>query len=214
MGKLLVALALFAHLALDLRPAPPVAAAGGDHGRGEPAGAGPFADRTGGDTEAFGYLTGGNERVVVGHLDDAKGAIRGIGPADSNGVKNSIGLISAIGAIDSIRSPGRPGTGRRLRGDRAMTRQPAMPDHQPDRGGDGPHAHDGEQRAVSTPSMGSRVAIKGHDGRPGQTGVVVGPDQHFYPNPHSLFVHFDSGQALLIAVTDLTATPDLDAPRE
>ncbi len=109
-GALLVALALVAHLAFDVAPAPPVAPTRGDHGRGQLSGAGPFTDRAGGDTEAFGHLTGSQQRVVISHLGDAKGAIHPIRPTESYGAKNTIRSISAIRAIESIDCDDQPVT--------------------------------------------------------------------------------------------------------
>lgn len=88
----------------------------------------------------------------------------------------------------------------------------AQPTKQPDnKHGDGEADQRGagnpRRRAVpvSIPRMGSRVTIKSHNGRPSQTGIVVGPDQQYFPNPRSLFVHhLDSDRILLIEVTELT----------
>ncbi|MGQ0773515.1 MAG: hypothetical protein ACT4NY_03705 [Pseudonocardiales bacterium] len=64
------------------------------------------------------------------------------------------------------------------------------------------------QPAVSIPSRDSRVMVTAHGPRHGQKGVVVGPDQRFFPRPRAVFVQFDSGRTLLIDVADLTVTPE------
>ncbi len=62
--------------------------------------------------------------------------------------------------------------------------------------------------AATIPDTGTRVTIKGRNGRPDQTGIVVGPDRQYFPNPHSLFVHrIDSDRVLLIEVAELKTCP-------
>lgn len=56
--------------------------------------------------------------------------------------------------------------------------------------------------------MGSWVTVRSREGRVGETGLVVGPDQRWFPRPHSVFVQFGSGLTLLIAVTDLIVASD------
>jgi len=56
--------------------------------------------------------------------------------------------------------------------------------------------------------MGSWVTVRSRAGWVGETGLVVGPDQRWFPRPHSVFVKFGSGLTLLIAVTDLTVVAE------
>lgn len=51
---------------------------------------------------------------------------------------------------------------------------------------------------------GSLVLVKTRNGA-GKVGLVVGPDQHWFPRPKSVFVQLGD-RVRLIDVTDLTAT--------
>lgn len=56
---------------------------------------------------------------------------------------------------------------------------------------------------------GSRVMVnpRRRGGLVGETGQVVGPDQRWFPHPHSVWVEFGNGLTILIAVTDLIIMP-------
>ncbi|MGH3912323.1 MAG: hypothetical protein ACRDTC_02755, partial [Pseudonocardiaceae bacterium] len=59
---------------------------------------------------------------------------------------------------------------------------------------------------VMVPPTGSRVVVRPQrrdrwiDG----TGLVVGPDQRYFPHPTAVFVAFPTGMTTLIDVADLT----------
>jgi len=54
---------------------------------------------------------------------------------------------------------------------------------------------------------GSVVIVKPPASRVRRTGLVVGPDQQFFPRPQSLFVQVGA-RTVLIAVTDLEVVPE------
>jgi len=54
---------------------------------------------------------------------------------------------------------------------------------------------------------GSAVIVTSRSGRV-LRGLVIGPDQQFFPRPRSVFVQFDSGRTRLIDVADLTVVPE------